>query len=339
MTVTVAGFGLGGLGLLELELLDGMEDVEVVAGADPAATAREEFRESFDAPAYETTDELLVEHEPDAVTIASVHSVHYEQALACIDRDIAVHVEKPMTTTLADAVGLERAANEADAVVQVGYQRHFDPRYRELRDRIEGGEIGDPHFVDCHLEQRWTHAAETWRGDPELSGGGFLYDSGSHLIDVLLWTLDAEPVAVSAMTDDRGTGVDINSALAVELEREGATITASVALSGAGTTGPEVGDSLDVYGTDGRVAYADDGVLVTDAEGESEAVTVEGPTEFVPLTEAKLEDWIDAIRGEGAVAVPPEHGVRAIALTEAATLAADRGERVDVLALVEDARE
>lgn len=336
MSVSLAGFGLGGLGLLELELLDDMEDVQIVAGADPAADAREDFRETFDAPAYETIDELLADHDPDAVSIASVHSVHYEQALACIEREIAVHVEKPMTTTLVDALKLEQVAAEADAVVQVGYQRHFDPRYRELRERIADDEIGDPHFVDCHLEQRWTHATESWRGNPDLSGGGFLYDSGSHLIDVLCWTLDAEPVAVSAMTDDRETGVDINSALAVELEREESSITASVALSGAGTTGPEVGDSLDIYGTDGRIAYADDGVLVTDAEGESESVVVGGDTEFVPLTEAKLQNWIDAVRDEAEVAVPPEHGVRAIALTEAAAIAAEHGERVDVQELIEE---
>jgi len=339
MTLTVAGVGLGGLGQLELQLFADMDGVDVIAGADPALSARKKFDTGFDAPAYRTTEELLDEHAPDIVNVASIHSVHYEQVITALDAGAHVHVEKPMTTTVADAAALVDAAAASDRLVQVGYQRHFDPRYRELRERLDRGDVGDPHFVDCHLEQDWVDYAQTWRGDAELSGGGFLYDSGSHLLDVLLWTMETEPASVSATTDPRGTGVDINSALSVELERNESRVTASVALIGDGPTTPDVGDSLDIYGTDGRLAYADDGVVRTETGEEPVSIGVEGETEFVVLTEAKLTNLVEAIRGNADIAVPPEHGLRAIALSEAATLSAERGERVDVQELIADARQ
>lgn len=338
MTLTVAGFGLGGLGQLELQLFADMDGVDVIAGADPSGSARKTFASEFDVPAYETTDELLDEHAPDIVNIASIHSVHHEQVLQALDAGAHVHVEKPMTTTVEDAVALANAAAESGQLVQVGYQRHFDPRFRELRERVDAGVVGTPHFVDAHLEQGWTDYTNTWRGDPELSGGGFLYDSGSHLLDVLLWTLDAEPVSVSATVDERDTGVDINSALSVELDRDGDHIVASVGLVGDGPSTPAVGDSLEVYGTGGRLAYTGDGLTTTESGGETEPITVEGETDFVTLTEAKLGNLIDAIRGKAELALPPEHGLQAIALTEAAALSADLGERVDVQALIADAK-
>lgn len=338
MPYTVAGFGLGGLGQLELQLFADMDGVDVIAGADPAGEARKRFASEFDVPTYETTDELLAEHAVDIVNVASIHSVHYEQVRQALDAGAHVHVEKPMTTTVEDAVALADAAEAADRLVQVGYQRHFDPRYRELRERVESGEVGQPQFVDCHLEQDWLDYEKTWRGDPELSGGGFLYDSGSHLLDVLLWTLDADPVSVSATIDDRETGIDIDSALSVELDRDGEGVLASAALVGDGPSTPEVGDSLDIYGPAGRLSYADDGVVRTATGEEPVAVDAEGDTDFVTLTEAKLRNLVDAIRDEADLAVPPEHGLRAIALSEAATLSAEQGERVDVQELIEAAR-
>lgn len=338
MTLTVAGFGLGGLGQLELQLFADMDGVDVIAGADPALSARKKFDTGFDAPAYRTAEELLDEHAVDIVNVASIHSVHYEQVMAALDAGAHVHVEKPMTTTVADAASLVDAAAASDQLVQVGYQRHFDPRYRELRERLDRGVVGEPHFVDCHLEQDWVDYAKTWRGDAELSGGGFLYDSGSHLLDVLLWTLDAEPASVSATTDPRGTGVDINSALSVELERNGNRVTASVALIGDGPTTPDVGDSLDVYGRSGQLEYAQDGLVLAKRGADPTEISVEDETEFVVLTEAKLTNLVEAIRGNADIAVPPEDGLRAIALSEAATLSAERGERVDVQELIADAR-
>ena len=114
--------------------------------------------------------------------------------------------------------------------LQVGYQRHFDPVFRELKRLVTGGRIGEIHAANAYLGQDWIEIQRgAWRTDPALSGGGRLYDSGSHLLDALLWTLDAEPGTVAAVTDDRGEDVDVNSALAATLERGAAApVTASV---------------------------------------------------------------------------------------------------------------
>ncbi|MFC6728450.1 Gfo/Idh/MocA family protein [Natronoarchaeum mannanilyticum] len=340
MTVRIAGIGLGGLGLLELEQFAAMEGVEVVAGADPSAAARDRFIEAFEQPVYESTDELLANHpDLDAATIASVHAGHFEQATACIEAGLDIHLEKPMVTTVDEAVALVAAADERDALVQVGYQRHVDPYYVELRRLIEEGAVGTPRMAHCHLQQDWLRDyARSWRGDPTLSGGGFLYDSGSHIMDALPWALDAEPFKVDALTDVRDEGIGIDAAISARFERDDGVVTASVGVCGDGTRTPDVDDGLTVYGTEGSLHYDGDELVHVKRGGEERAVEVDGDTDFEALTRKKLENFVAAIRGEEELVAPPEDGLRAIAFTEATVRAAERGETVDVQQLVDAAR-
>ena len=336
-----ACIGLGDLGRLEASVLDSLDGVRLVGGADPAATARSQFEDELGRPAYDTVDDLLGNETVDLGTIVTPHTLHYEQARECLSRDVHVHLEKPMVTDLAHADDLVERANAHDRVLAVGYQRHFDPRFREIRRLVDAGRIGTPHMAVAHLEQEWIRWTQhQWRSNPELSGGGQLYDSGSHLLDVLLWTLRADPVSVTASVDRRGHGVDINSALTVTLEsREGAesgrgqssaagTITASVGVSGAGTSIPDPGESFQIWGTDGTVAF--DGETITVREAGMTYESTPTPVDFEELTRRKLGNVVEAIDGEAELVIPASDGRRVVALTEAAYEAAERGERVAV---------
>ncbi|NLV01934.1 Gfo/Idh/MocA family protein [Haloferax volcanii] len=325
----VAGIGLGSLGMLECRLLNELEGVRVVAGVDPDDEVRERFGDEFDVPTYETTAELLDAEFLDAVTIASPHTEHFDQALAALDADLHVHLEKPMVTDLGGARALIDRADERGLTLAVGYQRHFDPRFHELRRVVDSGRIGDPHMVVCHLEQEWIRwTKDEWRGDPSLSGGGQLYDSGSHLLDAMLWVTRSKPVTVAAAVDHRGHDVDVNSALAVVLDRDGDRLTASVGVSGDGQSVPEPGESLRVIGTEGMVAFDGETIEVTES---GTTYTAAPPTpDFEELTRKKLRNFVDAARDEADLAIPAEDALRVTALTEAAYESATTGRRVNV---------
>ncbi|WP_380678492.1 Gfo/Idh/MocA family protein [Salinigranum sp. GCM10025319] len=346
--LTAACLGLGDLGRLEASVLDSLDGVRLVGGADPASGARETFEDELDRPAYESVDDLLGSEDVDLVTIVTPHTLHYEQARECLSRDVHVHLEKPMVTDLAHADDLIERAAAHDLVLAVGYQRHFDPRFREIRRIVDSGRIGRPHMAVGHLEQEWIRWTQhQWRSNPELSGGGQLYDSGSHLLDVLLWTLRADPVSVTATVDRQGHAVDVNSALTVDLERrasggaaggkttepESEPITASVGVSGAGTSIPDPGESFRVWGTDGTVSF--DGETITVREAGMTYETTPAVPDFEELTRRKLGNVVDAIRDEAELEVPASDGRQVVALTEAAYEAAERGERVTVAGLAD----
>lgn len=332
----LGAIGLGGLAGVQLDALAEIDGVDVVAGADIDPAAREAFETDVGAPAYDDHEAMLAAEELDVATIVTPHTLHYEQAVACIDRGVDVHLEKPMVTRVADAVDLVRRAAEADCVLQVGYQRHFHPAYREMRRVVETGRVGEVHMVSCYLGQDWIGGQlGSWRTDPDLSGGGQLSDSGSHLLDAALWTTDSEPREVTALMDYRDHAVDVNTAIAATLSGPDRPITASVGVSGDGTAMEE---GLVVWGTGGHLEYTDGVLTVSEAAGETYTAEPTAP-DYRAITKAKLEAFAEAVRGERDVAVPGEYGLRVTALTEAAYRSVEEGRPVDAQALVEDARE
>ncbi|MFC4451725.1 Gfo/Idh/MocA family protein [Halorussus aquaticus] len=339
MALRLGAIGLGGLGNIELGLYDEMDDVEIVAGADVSDGAREAFAAEYGAPTYETHEQMLADRDLDAVNVVTPHTLHYEQAMDCFAAGADVFLEKPMVTGIENAVDLVAAADERGRVLQVGYQRHFDPLFRELKRIVTSGRLGEIHAANAYLGQDWIAIQRgSWRTDPDLSGGGQLYDSGSHLLDALLWTLDAEPRSVAAVADDRGETVDVNSALALTLDREGdaAPVTASVGVVGDGTNG-EPDEGMVVWGTEGHVRY-EDGRLTVYEDGVTYEGEVAGDRDFETLTRRKLSDFVRASEDGTEPAVPGPFGLRVTALTESAYEAAETGRTVDVRERIEQAR-
>jgi predicted dehydrogenase len=157
MEIRIGVIGVGGLGYLQAEAYSHIDDVNIVGAADIAAEARQLFEREFDAPAYEHYRELLHSHgdELDAVTIITPHTLHHEQTRACLEAGLHVLIEKPMVTDIGHAVDLIETASERDAVLMVGYQRHFHPAFREIRRIVGSGRIGDLHTANCYLGQDW----------------------------------------------------------------------------------------------------------------------------------------------------------------------------------------
>jgi predicted dehydrogenase len=341
MALRLAVLGVGGLGYLQLEIYDQMPEITVVGAADVSADARDLFESEFEAPAYEGHEQLLAEHadDLDAVAIVTPHTLHYEQARAALERGLGVLVEKPMVTDVAHAVHLCELAERNDAVLQVGYQRHAHPAFREIRRVIATGRIGDLHMVNCHLGQDWVRPhRNTWRTDPELSGGGQLYDTGSHLLDALLWTTDGDPASVLATMEYDAPGVDVNTAMSVELRRDDESVLASVGLTGNGVS-VEPYEGYFFWGTEGRLAFVDGTISVAERDAVTYSTEVTRDTDFHSLTSRMIRNFVAAVEGSEASAVPGEHGLAVTALTEATYRAADDVAAVDVQGLIDEHRD
>ncbi|MCU4741030.1 Gfo/Idh/MocA family oxidoreductase [Natronoglomus mannanivorans] len=226
--------GTGGLGMHLGREFGGVEGAEIAAIADISDENRTSAGEAFDVPEahrYEDHETMLEEADLDGVAIATPHTLHYEQTVAALERGIDTLCEKPLCTDIDDAMDLAVRAEASDTVLMVGYQRHLDPAFKAARDALET-RVGEPAYITAEITQNWLSEQEgTWRTNPDLSGGGQLYDTGSHLLDVVLWTTGLTPVAVDAQMHfhDEAERVDTHAALNVTFEN-GAV--ASISVSG-----------------------------------------------------------------------------------------------------------
>lgn len=156
-------------------------------------------RLSIENEACYTSHRKLLENELlDAVIIATPHTAHYEQICDALRTGHHVLCEKPLCTDIENGKRIETLATETGKTVMVGYQRRVEAPFMKAKTHLEES-VAQPTFVTAEITQPWIEdAIASWRGDPSLSGGGFLYDTGSHLLDAVLWLTDARPETVSA---------------------------------------------------------------------------------------------------------------------------------------------
>jgi predicted dehydrogenase len=146
----------------------------------------------------------------------------------------------------------------------------------------------------------------------------------------LVWTTRSTPVSVVADVDRRDAAVDVNTALAVRLDRhdQDQRLTASVAVSGDGPSGPAPGESIRVIGTDGMVTY--DGERIELVEGDVTYGATPQDLGFEELTRRKFRNTVDAIAGDATLEIPGQDALKVTALTEATYEAAETDRRVQI---------
>lgn len=257
--------------------------------------------------------------EADATIILTPHTLHFNQAMDALNMGMHVLVEKPLATSLEHARKLLEKALGGNMVLMVSYQRHYEPPFKLIKTKIESGEIGDIQFISSLLAQEWMRlTAGTWRQDPELSGGGQLMDSGSHIMDFILWSTGLRPFEVFAQMDYKDRRVDINTSLTIRFSN---SALANVSILG---DAPCFEEYHAIYGTKGAILYDNGRVRMLDAEGMFSTTPLK--TSFKPNNPDR--NFVMSILGLEKPESPGECGLRVIKLTEAAMESARRGEKV-----------
>jgi predicted dehydrogenase len=309
--VRVAMIGCGGFQRYRVSNLEKVKDVEIVALVDPdpmqVSLMREQRPVTKDAQAFATTAEMYEAVRPDAVMIATPHTQHVDQILEGFAHGAHVCCEKPLVTSVADAHRIIEARDRTGKVGMVSYQRHFQAEFRYIKAKIDSGEAGAVQYVQVLQTQEWLRATKgTWRQLKSLSGGGQLNDSGSHVLDIVLWVSGLSPERVSAFCDDKGTEVDINSSMTVRF-RGGAM--GAFSIVGDGMTWHEeitfVCENMAFFIRDGKLT-------ITDRDRNRMKL------EHVSGGSTPDQNFVDAIRGVAECESPFECGLEVIRLTEAA---------------------
>ncbi|GFE91359.1 Gfo/Idh/MocA family protein [Steroidobacter agaridevorans] len=185
--------GLGWIGRKRLDALTADSSaIEVAALVDSDADRlRAAAAVHPDASVSPDVDELLDE-DLDAVVIATPNGLHANQAIACLERGLAVFCQKPLATTLSDVQRVLAAARAADRLLGIDFCYRYITGMRELRRRLMSGEIGEVIAISAVFHNAYG-PDKSWCKSPALAGGGCLLDLGVHLLDLALWVQGMPP--------------------------------------------------------------------------------------------------------------------------------------------------
>jgi len=135
--------GVGYLGKFHTQKYAAMQDVDLVGVADSDYETAKKVAEGNSTKPFAGYRELL--SLVDAVSIVVPTSMHYKVARECLESGVDVMLEKPMTTTIAEADKLIAIAGKKSRILQVGHLERFNPAVLAMEKYIS-----NPLFIESH---------------------------------------------------------------------------------------------------------------------------------------------------------------------------------------------
>jgi predicted dehydrogenase len=222
-----------------------------------------------------------------------------------------------MVMTAAEATALIDTRDRTGRLLVVAFQGSLSAQVREASRMLRSGELGTILNVNAMVWQGW--AAQTkggWRQDPGVSGGGFLFDTGAHMLNTVADLVGEDLTQVAAWLEEDGHPVDVR---AVVMGRT--TSGTLVTMNACGTAIPSCHSDIRVFTTRA--------ILRTGVWGESlelQRAGTEGLRKVRSLAPVSVWQQFLSIRdGRTPNPSPPEAGLRMARLWDAIRESAARG--------------
>jgi predicted dehydrogenase len=323
-----------------IPILKARSDVELAGvcrlGQDFLQKITAEFGIPFGTEDYHE----LLDLDLDGVVVGSPHHLHYEHALAALQKGYHVLCEKPMTLDAAQAWQLVDTARAKNVHLIVPYGWHYKPFVQRAKQLMEEDAVGEVEYVLCHMASptknffggvggvpsQWepTLAAPnpaTWQNKEQ--GGGYAHGQVTHSSALMFWLTGLRAKEVTCRMTSPNSGVDMYNTASVVFEN-GAIGT----ISGAATLPDD-----DKFQVDIRI-FGTKGVLLLDVERErlelrrhdKQHVSVDVPQgEGAYSCETPPERFIDLIKGQGRNDSPGEVAARSVEMITAMFQSAQNG--------------
>lgn len=327
-----------------LAALHGVRGVEASALADSDAERLSRVGDACGvARRYEDWRALISDENVDVVAVCVPPALHATVALAALEARKHVFIEKPLALTLEECDLLDSAAERAEWLkVAVGFNVRFHRLVREAREHVARGGLGRVKLVRTVFASGTRASPEypEWRRRRE-SGGGAIFELGTHHFDLVRFMLGEEAREVYASCDER----EETSVVALKTDGDVQVVTAL-------SEGTGEAHELEFHGERGwlRVScYRADGIERLDAGQYAGSVRarLRGLTRTLRalprvLSQARrggdyvdsyAEEWrhfAEAVRGRARVSATLEDGRRALEIALAAAESSRTGRAVKI---------
>jgi predicted dehydrogenase len=309
-----------------------MPDVELVGLADMDAERGREFAGAHGIRYVGALDTLLGER-LDAVVVTSENARHRADVEAAARAGVHVLCEKPLATSAADAAAMVDACRDAGVRLMTAFPMRFSAPVRSVAASLRAGEIGEVRAVAAVNQGTLPARERAWFADPALAGGGAVTDHTVHVVDLLRWMLQREPIEVWAATNRilHATRAAVETGGLVLVTFEGGAF-ASIDCSWSRP------DTYPTWGGLGMEIVGTRGVL--DLDAFRQRFILHGrDTQHATWTywgsdpdRAMLRAFVDAVRAGEEPPITGLDGLRAVEVVEAAYRSAASGQPVGLAA-------
>lgn len=327
MTLRAGLIGLGMMGRHHARVLRSLDDVELVAVADPGG---DPHGVAGGLPLVSTVEELIALG-LDYCMVAVPTVFHEPVGLALAAAGVHAMVEKPLAQDGPAALRLAEAFEQAGLVGAVGHIERYNPALQNLRVRLEQGELGEVYQVQTRRQGPFP---------ARIADVGVVKDLATHDIDLTAWVTQQRFTSVAARTAFK-SGREHEDLVAVVGTLADGTVTSHLVnwLSPlkervtivTGEKGAFVADTLTAdltFFANGIVPTAWD--AIAKFRGVSEGDMIRYAIAKPEPLRVEHEAFRDAVLGKDADIVTMRQGLATVAVAEAILASADSGRTVDL---------
>ena len=193
-----------------LQNLPSHPDVELVGISELDAALRQKYASQFHLPEslfFPSEAAMLAATHPQAILVYTSIADHRAAIEQAAPLHIAAMVEKPLATTVDDALAIQRLSQQFQVPVLTNYETTWYASNTAANALLASGRIGDLRKLVVHDGHRGPKEINvgpeflSWLTDPKQNGAGALFDFGCYGVDLATWMMHGElPVSVTAVT-------------------------------------------------------------------------------------------------------------------------------------------
>ena len=307
--------------------LNKISDVEIVGIFDDDESRGKAMTAKFGGEYYSDLSALLSQ-QPDGVIICSANASHKEHVVAAAEAGCKhILCEKPIATSLDDAQEMIDKCHEKGASLGIAFPCRYIPAVVEARRSIKQNEVGKLLAAKTTNHGRMPGL---WFVQNEKSGGGAVMDHTPHVVDLLRWFMDSDPVEVYAEVDTLFYDLETDDAGILTIQFDNGVF-ATLDTSWSRTKSfPTWGDvTMEIIGMNGVIsvdAFAQDIDLYSDANMKAQWVYWGDDMDL-----ALIRDFVDSIEhADKPFQITGEDGLRALEVAMAAYESAKKNAPVKI---------
>lgn len=312
--------GLIGLGAISQSYQDAFSKVgsaNLVAVADVDEGRVKAASDQWGCSGYKSAAELIArERNLEAVIICTPPVTHEDLTKDALAAGLNVLCEKPLSTDVASAERMAKAADEAGKILTMASKFRFVDDVITAREIVGYGNIGDVILFENAFTSH-VDMSGRWNSDPAISGGGVLIDNGTHSLDIARYFLG--PISnVRVVEGRRCQGLDVEETVTIFVKSDQGVL-GNIDLSW--TIQKPLENYIQIFGSKGTVCvgWQESKYRV----GNGDWVVFGNGYNKVRAFMNQIGNFARAIRGEEELRVTARDGIASVRAVEAAYKALD----------------
>lgn len=195
----VAVLGCGQNGQTKVRQLQESELVDTIVVYDQIPDRATATASLYDVESAGQLHDILADDSVKLVLISTTNDAHASLTIAALEAGKAVLCEKPMATSMSDAVAMVDTAERTSGFLQVGFELRYSTLYTTVKNWIDQGLLGDVVNTHCLYISSEYFGPDSWRVKKQASGDMFA-EKLSHYVDLPRWWIGSEVSEVFSVT-------------------------------------------------------------------------------------------------------------------------------------------